>query len=102
MRRPTGYGVTTSPDHPPIKRDTISCGHCQRIVFVKPGEASTVYLIFDRVRWAWKEEMGAFCRLCMRPVCLQCHGYGGCIPWEKKIEISEARDRFCRALGIGS
>jgi len=77
------------------------CFHCQQVIFVKPHTASTVYLIYDRVARRWQEEPGAFCRICMRPVCLACHAHGGCVPWERQLELSESRDRFRRSVGIG-
>jgi len=84
----------------PFVRDTVSCGHCQRVIVVKPGTASTVYLTFDRQSWTWKEEAGAFCRVCMRPICLPCCDLGRCLPWEKTLEASEARDRLRRSAGV--
>ena len=98
MRSPTGYAQIVDPDHPLVERDTTSCGHCGRVIFVKPGTASTVYLIFDRQRWQWQEEPGAFCRVCMRPICLACHDLGTCTPWERQFEASEARDRLRRSV----
>lgn len=100
MRSPTGYATIVEPDRPTIERDTTTCGHCQRVIFVKPGTACTVYLIVDRPTLTWREAMGAFCRVCMRPVCLPCHDHGRCTPWEKMLEASEARERFLQQAGI--
>lgn len=90
MRRPQGYLVVAAPDAPALERDTIQCGHCQKIVAVKPGTASTVYMI-PRRDGSFKEEPGAFCRVCMRPVCLPCHDIGTCTPFERQLERLEAR-----------
>lgn len=102
MRNPTGYSIVTSPDtdHPVAEYDNTSCGHCQQVIFVKPGSACTIYLIVDPVAWQWKEEPGAFCRVCMRPICLACHATGRCRTWERLIERAEARERFLQAAGI--
>jgi hypothetical protein len=100
MRSPTGYATIVEPDRPTVERDTITCGHCQRAIFVKPHTAATVYLILDRRTLSWREEAGAFCRVCMRPVCLSCHAHGRCTPWEQLLEASEARERFCQQAGI--
>lgn len=100
MRNPTGYATIVEPDRPLVERDSTSCGHCGSVIFVKPHTASTVYLILDRQTLQWREASGAFCRVCMRPVCLTCHAHGRCTPWEKKLEAAEARDRLCRAVGI--
>jgi hypothetical protein len=99
-RQVTGYATVVEPDRPVLERDTITCFHCQRVIWVKPGTASTVYLIFDRVSWTWKEEAGAFCRTCMHPICLPCCDVGRCTPWERRLEVSESRDRLRRAAGV--
>lgn len=100
MRSITGYATVVEPDQPLVERDTITCGHCQRVIFVKPKTAQTVYLVFDRETWQWREVMGAFCRVCMRSVCLACHDQGRCRPWERMLEVAEARERFLQAAGI--
>lgn len=100
MRRPQGFAVTSDPgsDRPLREEDTITCGHCQQLVFIRPGTGATVYRIFDEILWRWIEVPGAFCRTCMRAVCLTCHARGGCLPWEKMIERMEAKDRFTRSV----
>lgn len=98
--RGAGYATIVEPDRPLQEWDTCTCGHCQRIIFTKPGSASTVYLIARPTPGQFREESGAFCRVCMRPVCLSCHNDGRCTPWEKRLERSEARDRLRRATGV--
>lgn len=89
MLKPGGYATIVS-DGPTIERDTCSCGHCGRVIFVKPGSASTVYLIQHR-DFRWTEEPGACCRVCMRPVCLRCHDRGTCRPLERWLADQEHR-----------
>lgn len=99
MRKPGGYAVVTDPDRgAPYEWDTCTCAHCQRVVFTKAGTASTVYLIQNRAGAFVGTEAGAFCRLCMAPICLHCHDAGGCTPWEKRLEIAESKDRLRRAV----
>lgn len=99
MRRPLGYAQIVDPDRPLVERDTITCGHCQQIVLTKPGSASTVYLILRSVQpEVWEEEPGAFCRICMRPICLTCHGHGRCTPWERLVAQAERRDERRRSF----
>jgi hypothetical protein len=93
-----GYLSITDPDAPIFERDCISCGHCQRSITVKPGSGTTVYLVFNRAAWAWEEEAGHFCRVCMRPVCPSCGHDGRCTPWERMLEASEAKDRLRRQI----
>ncbi len=108
MLRPQGQ-ITIAGDIKQIQEyDTISCGHCNQIVRVKPGTGSTVYIV-DRLHIepltrkahiVLEEEMGAFCRCCMKAVCLQCHDVGECIPLMKRIEELEARGRMLKSLGL--
>lgn len=88
-----GYGDTGT-----IERDTCQCGHCNKHVSVKANTAATVYLIQHR-DGRTTEEPGAFCRVCMSPICLTCHEVGRCVPFERKLEGWEARDRLRRAVG---
>ena len=99
MRRPGGYAQIVDPDQPLLERDTVTCGHCNRIIFVKPGSATTIYLLHHRDGRV-TEEAGAFCRVCMRPVCLPCHDQGSCTPWEKMLELAESRGRLLRSLSL--
>lgn len=104
MRSPQGYVCITDPDAavPVVERDTITCGHCQQIIEIKPGTGATTYLIFDTRVWQYHEEPGAFCPVCMRHICLQCHARGRCVPWERMIERMEARHGWWRTfLALG-
>lgn len=85
-----GYATIVDPDAPTIELDSVCCGHCQRVIFLKPGAGITTYLIRQR-QGPPKEEAGAFCRLCMRPVCLHCHAIGTCLPFEHRLEQMERR-----------
>jgi hypothetical protein len=97
-----GYAVIFEPDVKPKdrwERDTCQCKHCDHVIYLKPGFGITKYLI-QHADGHWTEEDGAFCRICMGPVCLRCDKIGRCIPLEKKIEAQEARDRFRRQAGL--
>lgn len=89
MRRAQGYATITEPARRLVEYDTAQCGHCQRILFTKPGTASTIYLIPLGTPGQFRLEPGAFCRVCMRPVCLPCHADGRCTPWERRLELAE-------------
>lgn len=85
-----GVGTWVDPQQakPILERSTIACGHCGKIVFIKPGTATTVYLIPTR-SGGWIEEPGAFCGICQTPVCLPCHDHGTCRPldvWLQQVE----------------
>lgn len=95
----SGYAVWTDVEtSKQVELDTIQCCHCQRQVFVKPLTGGTVYLIPVGATGRWKEVPGAGCRICMRPVCLECEAKGTCTPFEKRIEQLEARERLHRLV----
>lgn len=101
MRKPHGYGVWVG-DGRDAEVDSITCGHCNAVVFVKPGFGATVYLIYGMdPTLPPKEEAGAFCRVCMTPVCLKCHSVGACTPFERRLEASESRGRLLAAVAAG-
>jgi hypothetical protein len=99
MQRAQGYIQIVS-ESGVVERDTITCGHCQQIVFVKPGTGATVYLL-PQSQGPDEEEPGAFCRVCMTAICLPCHDVGRCAPFERELERSESRARFLRSAGLG-
>lgn len=97
MRNPNGYAIMVSPVAHTVtfdrmrredvgagtfEADTFSCCHCNRIVHVKPK--------------ANMDEFGSMCRNCMKMVCPTCAD-GPCIPFMKKLELAEAKDRVRRS-----
>jgi hypothetical protein len=100
MLRSDGYAILVDPDQgQPIEWDTAACGHCERVIFTKPNQAATVYLVQHPITGAFLgEEAGAFCRVCMRPVCLPCHAVGRCVPWERRLDAMEARARLVHSV----
>jgi len=85
LRRPQGQAMITSPDGPTWEADTITCGHCNRVAFVKPGP----------------DPGTGFCRQCMGHVCGPCADLGSCTPFEQQLERVEARARLLRSMGVG-
>lgn len=101
MLRAGGYATVVDPSRPLVERDTCSCGHCQAVIFTKPGYGITTYLLpHPHLHGEWVETPGAFCRCCMKPVCLRCDSLGRCLPWEKQFAAVEARGRFLRSAGL--
>lgn len=98
MRNPGGYAYLVSPDQQRARlggvvvevsagtaeMDTFTCFHCNSVVHVPPH--APVNFI-------------SMCRQCMKPVCEPCSAKG-CTPFEKKLEMSEARDRALRSYGF--
>jgi hypothetical protein len=84
MRNPQGYAVINDPDGPLVESDTITCSHCQRIVFMKPGVT---------------QDSGGFCRMCMKCICGPCVDVGSCTPFERKLEEFEYKSRFHEHVG---
>ena len=84
MLRPGGYAVITTPEPGEVRLgggpvqatqpgvtefDTYQCGHCGGIRHVLPRQRP--------------EDIGGFCRQCMRAVCPTCVETGRCDPLEK-------------------
>lgn len=88
MRKPQGYGITTEPGKHDVEEDTFTCCHCNKIVFVSDAQGNPVPA----------EQVGGFCLRCMMNTCTTCATDGRCIPFEKKLEQMEARDRLVRAV----
>ncbi len=96
MRSPGGYVQVSAPErHEEFilsgghrfegkEHDTFSCGHCTRVVVVKP--------LCDPA------DMGGLCKQCMTLVCPQCYATGSCTPIEKRIAEMEDRGRFLRQM----
>lgn len=84
MRSRVHRGYFTAGPH--VERDTLTCGHCQLIILVKPGNGVSTAV--------------PFCRGCMTYVCEVCSGKAECRPWEKQLEAIESRGRFFKSLGI--
>lgn len=83
MRNPGGYITVVDPGERLFEQDTFTCIHCNKIVPVKPG--------FTLANFAW-------CRKCMKPVCERPVCNDRCLPWERNLEIQEARGKLHRAM----
>ena len=86
MLRANNYSITFNPDGPPIERDSFTCGHCQKVTFVKPGQRA--------------DDIGGLCKVCMNLICPECTDLMICDVFEKKLERAEAKDRFLRSAGL--
>lgn len=103
MRNPNGYAVVVSPAPDLLRRndptakpvqiyegttelDTFQCGHCGSHLHIRPGEKI--------------DDLGGFCRQCMKAICPMCLSTGRCDPLEKKLARAEAKDRARRSYGI--
>lgn len=99
MRNPAGYAVIETDGRARVnfdrlrcetikgthEADVYNCQHCNRFVHVEPG--------------AIPEELGSMCRNCMKMVCPTC-APGPCVPWLKKLEQYEQRERTLRSYGV--
>ena len=98
MRRPGGYGHVLSCDGPspqlkdaygreiPPECDSLTCGHCNTVVFVRPRERP--------------EDIGGMCYQCWSHVCPKCVEKATCRPFEKQLEAIEARAEALRSYGL--
>jgi len=83
MRNPGGYACIVEPDRPTRELDTFTCAHCNRVTHVAPR--------------ARPEDIGGLCKQCMGLICPACVGKP-CVPFLKRLEQMEARERFRRAV----
>lgn len=87
MRNPQGYAISCMPDGGMKECDTYTCGHCQKVTFVHPGQS-----VYD---------LGGGCRICGSLICFKCVDKGVCAPWEEqmlKIERRYESDRMVSRL----
>jgi hypothetical protein len=100
MRKPGGYALIVSPEPGKVnfdrfwcadipagvsEFDTFTCGHCGCERHVKA--------------MAPMDEFGSMCRNCMKMVCPKCAD-GPCVPFEKKLQMIEDRERTLRSYGL--
>ena len=82
--------MLTDPDAPLKENDTFTCGHCGRVVFVKPMADPTTY--------------GGWCGGCTTLICPACEAEKirtlTCRPIEQWLEAQEARAISRRSLGL--
>ena len=101
MRNPGGYAVITSPEagvanfdrrqrleigEGTTEIDSFTCFHCNSVVHVLTRQDPTT--------------IGGLCKQCMKLICPKCTDEGSCVPFEKKLERWEARDRALRSYGF--
>ena len=80
--RQLGYAKIVDPTKSDEEVDSLTCGHCGTVVWMKPFQAG--------------EAMGGRCTCCDKFICLGCVGKG-CTPLQKKLEQWE-RDRERKEL----
>jgi hypothetical protein len=81
----SGYATLTHPTTGCVREaDTFTCGHCQRIVHVRPKEPL--------------ENLGGRCGVCDALICPACVKQMKCTPFEKKLERMERREQFRKML----
>ena len=97
MRNPGGYATVVGDlaknaptiidhgvRHVEAEIDTFTCEHCNRVVHVPPRQDAA--------------DIGGLCKQCMGLICPRCTDKRTCTPWEKQMEIREARDRLFSAI----
>jgi len=85
MRNPGGYLQIFSPEGAVEEYDTMTCGHCNRIVKIKHK--------------CDPSDLGGLCKLCMKMICPDCVNTGECEPFEEKLKRMEARADALRSYG---
>ena len=82
----TGYGEITGPKGLVKEIDTYTCVHCSRVRTTKSTEKG-------------EGDPGGICRKCMGPICSLCIAKE-CIPFERKLDLYERRQKLFKAMGL--
>lgn len=86
MRNAGGYLFSFDPGGVRQESDTFTCGHCCKVVIVKPR--------------CDPYDLGGMCRICEKMICPGCVSRGVCDPLEEKLQRAEAKDRALRSYGV--
>lgn len=78
-----GYTVWRDADGTSKELDNFTCCHCNKNSFVDVGSSAA--------------DMGGWCFRCTKAVCKLC-ATGPCIPFEKRLEAMEARERSLKSI----
>lgn len=78
-KKPGGYALWFNGDGPNIERDSVTCCHCNKVVFIDPLRPI--------------EEFTGWCMACMKFICFQCVERGECAPLERQLEQMEKAHR---------
>lgn len=102
MLNPGGYAVIYDPEAPLWERDTFTCKHCNRVVFVPlksdlQSEQGEKKLVVSPRRGF--EEHG-YCLKCDDLICQGCAKRDRCDPFERKLERLEGRQISLRSMGL--
>ena len=88
MSRPRGYAVISDPALArPIERDTVTCNHCNAIVFCHDKQGRALHGVL------------VHCHGCGREICVKCAEQPKCTPLEKRLALIESRARLRSAVG---
>ena len=77
--RQLGYAIITDPIGQPEEVDSLTCGHCGAVTWMKPFQDGAA--------------MGGRCTCCDKFICLRCVGKG-CTPLQKRLDIWERRKKY--------
>lgn len=72
-----------------LESDTITCSHCQRVVALHERDGRR------------KDGVTVHCHCCNCLTCVPCAETGRCEPFERKLEVLEARARLRAAVEAG-
>lgn len=86
LRSPNGLLFEFGEDRPAsgLVRETVGCGHCQRVEIVYEKD----------------KDIGGICFVCWRLICGPCADKGNCVPWEEMLARQEARSEARKSMGL--
>ena len=74
-KRVGGFAHWFNGQEPDIEKDTVTCCHCNTVVFIDPLRPV--------------EDFTGWCMHCMKFVCKICEARGECTPMERRLEQME-------------
>ncbi len=80
MRNPGGQASWSGEGVSTIACDSITCRHCNGVVFSFKSPTDP-------------KALGGWCVKCAKPICAQCADRGTCTPWEAQMDAMERADR---------
>lgn len=74
-KRVGGWGHWFNGNGPDLEQDTVTCAHCNRVVFITPLKP-----VEDETGW---------CMACFKFICLACAAKRECVPLERQLARME-------------
>ena len=103
-RKAEGVATICGPIGEIAEIKTVTCGHCNRIMYISPFGDGTLSIKIPREAnnsiTTLQAEPPAVCHQCWTLVCPRCHTDGRCTPLLRRVEEEYSKKRMFEAVGI--